>query len=165
MANLKFSFSMAHTRMEEGGWTRQVIQRELSVASTLAGVEFGLEPGAYREVHWHVESEWAQVLRGSCRISAVDQEGRNLLDDVREGDLWFLPKGVPHHIQALDEAGSLGPARRRPSEPPPHPTTVQVTERRRAMTGTPQAPPDPLRSRGTVFTLSEWWGCGRWRCR
>ncbi|AVT38112.1 oxalate decarboxylase family bicupin [Plantactinospora sp. BB1] len=100
--NLKFSFSNAHTRIEEGGWTREVTQRELPIASTLSGVDMALQPGAYRELHWHKEAEWAYVLAGSCRIGAVDQEGRNFLDDVSQGDLWFFPKGVPHHIQALD---------------------------------------------------------------
>ncbi|MFI6328474.1 oxalate decarboxylase family bicupin [Micromonospora chersina] len=101
--NLRFSFSNAHTRIERGGWTREVTQRELPVATELAGVDMALEPGAYRELHWHKEAEWAYVLNGSCRIGAVDQEGRNFLDDVRQGDLWFFPKGIPHHIQALGE--------------------------------------------------------------
>ncbi|MDH2424495.1 oxalate decarboxylase family bicupin [Sphaerisporangium sp. TRM90804] len=103
LPNMKFSFSMAHTRMEEGGWTREVTQRELPIATTLAGVDMHLNPGAYRELHWHKEAEWAYVLEGSCRIGAVDQDGRNFLDDVRKGDLWFFPKGVPHYIQALEE--------------------------------------------------------------
>ncbi|SCG49725.1 bicupin, oxalate decarboxylase family [Micromonospora echinaurantiaca] len=101
--NLRFSFSDAHNRIERGGWTREVTQRELPIATELSGVDMRLEPGAYRELHWHKQSEWAYVLRGSCRISAVDQEGRTFLDDVRSGDLWFFPRGVPHHIQALDE--------------------------------------------------------------
>jgi oxalate decarboxylase len=101
--NLKFSFSMAHTRIEEGGWTREVTQRELPIATTLAGVDMKLKPGSYRELHWHKQAEWAYVLEGSCRIGAVDQEGRKFLDDVEQGDLWFFPKGVPHHIQALDD--------------------------------------------------------------
>ena len=101
--NLKFSFSMAHNRLSQGGWAREVTQRELPIATTLAGVDMKLDPGAYRELHWHKQSEWAYVLEGSCRISAVDQEGRNFLDDVRKGDLWFFPRGVPHHIQALGD--------------------------------------------------------------
>ncbi len=101
--NLKFSFSLAHTRVEKGGWTREVTRRELPIATTLSGVQFGLGPGAYREIHWHKQSEWAYVTNGSCRISAVDHEGRNFLEDVSSGDLWFFPKGIPHHIQALDE--------------------------------------------------------------
>jgi oxalate decarboxylase len=89
--NLKFSFSMAHNRLSQGGWAREVTQRELPIATTLAGVDMKLDPGAYRELHWHKQSEWAYVLEGSCRIGAVDQEGRNFLDDTRKGDLWFFP--------------------------------------------------------------------------
>jgi oxalate decarboxylase len=99
--NLKFSFSHAHMRLEEGGWAREVTQRELPIATTMAGVDMRLEPGAIRELHWHKQSEWAYVLEGSCRISAVDQEGRTFLEDVEAGDLWFFPQGIPHHIQAL----------------------------------------------------------------
>jgi oxalate decarboxylase len=101
--NLKFSFSMSHTRIEQGGWARDVTQRELPIATTLAGVNMKLNPGAYRELHWHKQAEWAYVIEGSCRIGAVDQEGRNFLEDVERGDLWFFPKGIPHHIQALRE--------------------------------------------------------------
>ncbi|MFG1707819.1 oxalate decarboxylase family bicupin [Nonomuraea sp. M3C6] len=101
--NMKFSFSMAHMRIEEGGWTREVTARELPIATTLAGVDMKLNPGAYRELHWHKEAEWAYVLEGSCRIGAVDQDGRRFLDDVSKGDLWFFPKGIPHYIQALEE--------------------------------------------------------------
>ncbi|TQJ23340.1 oxalate decarboxylase [Micromonospora sp. A202] len=105
--NLKFSFSQAHTRVEKGGWTREVTARDLPIATQLAGVQFGLEPGGYREIHWHQQSEWAYMLSGSCRISAVDHEGRNFIEDVKEGDLWFFPQGVPHNIQALDEGAQF----------------------------------------------------------
>jgi oxalate decarboxylase len=43
--NLKSSFSMSHTRIEEGGWARDVTQRELPIATTLAGVNMKLNPG------------------------------------------------------------------------------------------------------------------------
>ena len=103
LPNLKFSFSQAHMRLEEGGWAREVTQRELPIATTMAGVNMRLEPGAIRELHWHRQSEWAYVLEGRCRISSVDQEGRTFLEDVEAGDLWFFPQGIPHHIQALAE--------------------------------------------------------------
>ncbi|MGW5557691.1 cupin domain-containing protein [Micromonospora sp. NPDC003944] len=105
--NLKFSFSQAHTRVEKGGWTREVTSRDLPIASQLSGVQFGLEPGAYREIHWHQQSEWAYMLSGSCRISAVDHEGRNFIEDVKAGDLWFFPQGVPHNIQALEDGAQF----------------------------------------------------------
>ncbi|GCE14983.1 oxalate decarboxylase OxdC [Tengunoibacter tsumagoiensis] len=101
--NLKFSFSMAHNRLQQGGWARQVTVRELPVATTLAGVNMRLKPGAVRELHWHKEAEWAYMLAGRARVSAIDQAGHNFLDDVGVGDLWNFPAGLPHSIQALEE--------------------------------------------------------------
>src|SRR5580658_2439265 len=54
--NLKFSFSAAHNRLADGGWAREVTMRELPVATTLAGVDMRLKPGAIRELHWHKEA-------------------------------------------------------------------------------------------------------------
>jgi oxalate decarboxylase len=101
--NLKFSFGLAHNRLQKGGWTRQVTVRELPIATTLAGVNMRLNPGGVREMHWHKEAEWAYMLNGRARISAIDQEGRNFLDDVGVGDLWNFPAGLPHSIQGLEE--------------------------------------------------------------
>jgi oxalate decarboxylase len=101
LPNLKFSFADAHTRVTAGGWTRQVTVRELAVATTVAGVEMQLEPGAIRELHWHAAGEWAIMLAGSARVTAIDAQGRNFIDDVGTGDLWFFPAGLPHSIQAL----------------------------------------------------------------
>jgi oxalate decarboxylase len=103
MPNLRFSFADAHMRLETGGWTREVTQRELPIATTLSGVNMRLNPGnpsGVREMHWHKESEWAYMLSGRARITAVDQDGRNFVDDVGAGDLWFFPAGIPHSIQA-----------------------------------------------------------------
>ncbi|MEW1859083.1 oxalate decarboxylase family bicupin [Streptomyces sp. NBC_00669] len=103
MPSLKYPFGQAHMRLDAGGWAREVTQRELPIATTLAGVNMRLKPGGIRELHWHLQSEWAYVLEGSCRISAVDQEGHAFLEDVSAGELWFFPQGIPHHIQALDD--------------------------------------------------------------
>jgi oxalate decarboxylase len=64
-----------------------------------------LTAGGVRELHWHVEAEWAIMLYGNARITAVDQEGRSFVSDVGEGDLWLFPKGVPHSIQGLGPDG------------------------------------------------------------
>jgi oxalate decarboxylase len=101
--NLKYSFAAAHNRVLSGGWAREVTVRELPVSETLAGVNMRLKPGGIRELHWHKEAEWAYMLAGRARITAVDQEGRNFIDDVGEGDLWYFPKGIPHSIQGLEE--------------------------------------------------------------
>ncbi len=101
----KYSFALAHKRIDTGGWTRQVTARELPIAKTLAGVEMRLTAGGVRELHWHVPAEWAMMLYGHARITAVDQQGRSFVNDVSEGDLWLFPPGVPHSIQGLGPDG------------------------------------------------------------
>lgn len=70
-------------------------------ATDFAGVQMRLEEGAYRELHWHVASEWALMLNGSARIQAINDNGESFVDDVSKGDVWFFPAGVPHSIQGL----------------------------------------------------------------
>lgn len=103
LPNLKFSFSDAHMQLNHGGWSREVTVRELPIATTIAGVNMALTPGGVRELHWHQQAEWAIVLVGSARITAVDQNGRNTIADVGVGDLWYFPPGIPHSIQGLEE--------------------------------------------------------------
>ncbi len=105
MPNLKWSFTDSHMRLEEGGWARQVTFRELSIATDLSAVNMRLKAGAIRELHWHKEAEWAYMLKGRARITAVDAYYRTFADDVGEGDLWFFPAGVPHSIQGLEPDG------------------------------------------------------------
>lgn len=102
MPNLKFSFGMAHNRLEEGGWAREVTVRELPAATTMAGVNMRLDTGVVRELHWHKEAEWAYVLQGRVRFTVVDPDRGWWVDDLGPGDLWFVPAGVPHSIQGLD---------------------------------------------------------------
>ena len=101
--NLRFSFDAAHNRLLPGGWAREVTQRELPIATELAGVNMRLKPGGARELHWHKEAEWAYMLAGRARVTAVDAEGRSFIDDVGVGDLWNFPAGIPHSIQGLEE--------------------------------------------------------------
>jgi len=106
LPNLRFSFSDAHVRLETGGWTRQVTVRELGISKNIAGVNMRLNAGGVRELHWHKAAEWAFMLYGSARITAVDAQGRNFVDDVGVGDLWYFPAGIPHSIQGLAPDGA-----------------------------------------------------------
>ncbi|AZN42704.1 oxalate decarboxylase family bicupin [Paenibacillus albus] len=102
MPNMKFSFSDAHMQLNRGGWSREVTVRELPIATTLAGVNMALTPGGVRELHWHQQAEWAIMLVGKARVTAVDQNGKNYIADIGVGDLWFFPPGIPHSIQGLE---------------------------------------------------------------
>ena len=105
LPNLRFSFADSHVRQESGGWTRQVTERELGVSKSIAGVNMRLNAGGVRELHWHKEAEWAYMLYGNARITAIDAGGRSFVDDVGVGDLWYFPSGIPHSIQGLNPDG------------------------------------------------------------
>ncbi len=105
LPNLRFSYADSHIRQSSGGWTRQITVRELGVSKAIAGVNMRLNAGGIRELHWHKEAEWAFMIYGSARITAIDAMGRNFVDDVGVGDLWYFPPGIPHSIQGLGPDG------------------------------------------------------------
>src|ERR1700726_2879750 len=102
----KYPFGIAHKRMQEGGWSREVTVRELPVSKSIAGVDMRLTAGGIRELHWHTAGEWAIMVYGSARITGLDSEGKSFVDDVGEGDLWYFPTGIPHSIQGLKPDGA-----------------------------------------------------------
>ncbi|WP_088347120.1 MULTISPECIES: cupin domain-containing protein [Rhodomicrobium] len=105
LPNLRFRFGDSHMRLESGGWTRQITVRELGVSKNIAGVNMRLNAGGIRELHWHKAAEWAYMLYGTARITAIDADGNRFVDDVGVGDLWYFPSGIPHSIQGLGSDG------------------------------------------------------------
>jgi oxalate decarboxylase len=104
--SFKYPFSFANKRTYEGGWSREVTVRELPVSQSLAGVNMRLTAGGVRELHWHTADEWAIVLYGTARITAIDRDGKSFVADVKKNDLWYFPSGIPHSIQGLEPDGT-----------------------------------------------------------
>jgi oxalate decarboxylase len=106
MVPLWYSFDLVKKRVEEGGWTHEVTQRELPSSQDIAGVNMRLTAGSYRELHWHTADEWAYVLYGNARVTVMNPDGTMFIDDVTQGDLWIFPAGYPHSIQGLYPDGT-----------------------------------------------------------
>ncbi len=100
-----YSFDLTHKRVQEGGWTNQVTQRELPSSKDIAGVRMRLTTGSFRELHWHTANEWAFMLYGNARVSVLNPDGTVFLGDVGKGDLWYFPAGYPHSAQGLGPDG------------------------------------------------------------
>jgi oxalate decarboxylase len=100
-----YSFDLTHKRVQEGGWTNQVTQRELPSSKDIAGVRMRLTAGSFRELHWHTANEWAFMLYGNARVSVLNPDGTVFLGDVGKGDLWYFPAGYPHSAQGLGPDG------------------------------------------------------------
>lgn len=56
-----------------------------------------------REPHWHpVTAEMGYVHRGAARMTVMDPDGRLGTYRLREGDVYFIPRAYPHHIEVVD---------------------------------------------------------------
>src|SRR3954470_25030184 len=104
--SFKYPFAFANKRTYEGGWSREVTVRELPVSKSIAGVNMRLTAGGVRELHWHTADEWAIMLYGTARITAIDHDGKSFVADVKQNDLWYFPGGIPHSIQGLGPDGA-----------------------------------------------------------
>jgi oxalate decarboxylase len=100
------SFNNAHKRYQNGGWAREVTQADFAISEDIAGVNMRLSENGIRELHWHQQAEWAIMLDGKCRITIIDEAGRPQVADVKTGDLWYFPPGLPHSLQGLGPTGA-----------------------------------------------------------
>jgi oxalate decarboxylase len=100
------SFNLSPRRIQNGGWARQITQDDFKISTTIAGVNMRLGPGGVRELHWHQQAEWAVMTYGNCRVTILDENGRPAVADVKEGDLWYFPAGLPHSLQGLEPDGA-----------------------------------------------------------
>ena len=108
MVNLKWSFSDSKTRLLNGGWVREQVITDLPASHDIAGAQQHLTKGSIRELHWHRVAEWGYVYAGQIAIGAVDEEGRNQVEVLNVGDIWYFPKGEAHVIHGLaDESEYL----------------------------------------------------------
>ena len=70
------SFNTSPRRIQNGGWARQVTQSQFGISTAISGVNMRLSSGGIRELHWHLAAEWAYMTYGSCRVTALDPQGR-----------------------------------------------------------------------------------------
>ncbi|KAK4554670.1 hypothetical protein LTR86_008172 [Recurvomyces mirabilis] len=101
VVNLKWSFSDSKTRLLNGGWAREQVITDLPASHDIASAQQHLTKGSIRELHWHRVAEWGYVYAGQVAVAAVDEEGRNQVEVLNVGDIWYFPKGEAHVIQGL----------------------------------------------------------------
>ncbi|MCB1113689.1 MAG: cupin domain-containing protein [Chlamydiia bacterium] len=63
-----------------------------------------LHESGMREPHWHPETaEMGYVAKGRGRMSIQSPSGQVDTYIMQEGDLYFIPKAYPHHIETLEK--------------------------------------------------------------
>jgi oxalate decarboxylase len=61
-----------------------------------------------REAHWHpFTAEMGYVAKGRGRMTILDPDGRWDTYELNPGDVYFVPRAYPHHIEDLTEDGDI----------------------------------------------------------
>ncbi|MFI7190129.1 cupin domain-containing protein [Nocardia nova] len=56
-----------------------------------------------REPHWHpITAEMGYVHKGAARMTVLDPDGTIDTWYLNEGDVYFVPRAYPHHIEVID---------------------------------------------------------------
>lgn len=85
-----------------GGTAKEATVEEFPISQSIAGVSMHLNPGSFRELHWHsIAAEWAYILEGQVRTTVITPDGTTSTDDFEKGDIWYFPKGHGHMLQCL----------------------------------------------------------------
>jgi oxalate decarboxylase len=70
-----------------------------------------------REPHWHpITAEMGYVHEGSARMTVMDPDGTLDTWYLKEGDVYFIPRAYPHHIEVVDSPSIPGSLRSCPPE-------------------------------------------------
>jgi oxalate decarboxylase len=95
----KFRLRNAKAREYDGGSIREHRAVDFPASHNISGGLVRLAAGAFREPHWHPNSdEWAYILEGKLRLTVVGLHGQTVVEDFEFGDTWFVPIGFGHSV-------------------------------------------------------------------
>jgi oxalate decarboxylase len=83
---------------------RIVDSSSFHVSKTIAAVLQDIEPGGIREMHWHPNAdEWQYVIEGAVSVTLFGSHGRFRTEQLRQGDVGYIPQGYGHSIENLGD--------------------------------------------------------------
>jgi oxalate decarboxylase len=91
----------------KGGREWRVGSDRFPIAKTVTGVILDLNPGGFRELHWHPNAdEWQYVIEGKLSVTMFGSHGRHRIETLEKGDVGYIPQGYGHSIENLSESQS-----------------------------------------------------------
>ena len=101
----KFRMLKAKARVYEGGNIREHRIHDFPESHNMSAGVITLETGAFREPHWHPNSdEWAYILEGKVQLTVVGAHGQTTVEEFEYGDAWFVPIGFGHVVVNLGDS-------------------------------------------------------------
>jgi oxalate decarboxylase len=87
-----------------GGSAKMARQNTWAVLKKQALYSLRLTKQGMREPHWHPEtSEMGYVHKGKGRMTLLHPSGAIDTYELKEGDLYYIPKAYPHHIETISD--------------------------------------------------------------
>lgn len=72
------------------------------IASNFSMAIFSIEPGAMREIHWHLTSdEWSFFIAGHARLTSFAGPSSSRTFDFQAGDVGYVPVANSHYIENI----------------------------------------------------------------
>ena len=88
----------------KGGSERRVGVDRFPISETITGVILDLEPGGFRELHWHPTSdEWQYVIEGKVGVTLFGSHGRYRDETLEQGDVGYIPQGYGHSVENIGD--------------------------------------------------------------
>ena len=95
-----YHFSQQQPYEVEGGSVKILDPTSFPIAKMFSTALVTIQPGAMRELHWHLDSdEWNFFIAGSARITvfAAPQSSRTF--DYEAGSVGYIPQAASHYIE------------------------------------------------------------------
>ncbi|MBX7067386.1 MAG: cupin domain-containing protein [Parachlamydiales bacterium] len=89
-----------------GGTAKVARQNVWPILKRQALYSLHLTGKGMREPHWHPETaEMGYIAKGKGRMSIISPSGKVDTYQMKQGDIYFIPKAYPHHIENLSSSG------------------------------------------------------------
>lgn len=86
--------------MVPGGSVKIVDPTTFPIAAGFSAALVTVQPGAMREMHWHLTSdEWNFFISGSARITVFLAPSSSRTFDFTAGDVGYIPASNSHYIE------------------------------------------------------------------
>ncbi|KAH7350878.1 RmlC-like cupin domain-containing protein [Rhexocercosporidium sp. MPI-PUGE-AT-0058] len=95
-----YHWSQQEPYVVPGGSVKIIDTTTFPIAKDFASALVTIEPGAMREMHWHLTSdEWKFFLQGSARITVYLAPDSSNTFDYTAGDVGYIPASNSHYIE------------------------------------------------------------------
>jgi len=89
----------------KGGSARVARKSTWSLLQNLSMYSLRITDKGMREPHWHpITAEMGFVNKGKARMTVLSPDGDVDTYELKRGDVYFIPKAYPHHIENIGKA-------------------------------------------------------------